>query len=481
MKKIIVLGIVLTLALAAISMTTTSIAHTEDDPQVVTLRAGQNIDAGTVSVWNDGDNIYVTFETTGEWEMTETHLYVGKTDPNDLTSAPGQFPYSAPHDPSVTTYQYVIALDDIDSYHLELNKKGKTTGKWIADGNTSVGPDDTVYIAAHASLSDENTMILVSEPGIDVYGPLATYAPVNDSTWGTANPALATWIHSAWPSIPGATWISTAYLIGQDGGSIPDSSWRWFHEEFSLPDPFNLISATLSVTSDNAEEFYLNGLIIGTDGEVQVTPIDNHEWQTILTYGIEPQAGLNKLDFIVRNYPGSSDPESNPTGLIYEAEICYATGETAWGNGDPFGNNWATYFEYDIQWTYIETVDVFALNTPIATSITTFDSGTLYKIVASGTAFAGDTIDFDAKYSITNRITGDTWTDCVSGYEGYGPTLLDLMVNGGAVDWGAYNSDHIYEYILTGTGTPANFQFQIYDIYPPNNYGSLTVDIYEWA
>jgi hypothetical protein len=43
--------------------------------------------------------------------------------------------------------------------------------------------------------------------------------------------------------------------------------------------------------------------------------------------------------------------DSNPGGLIYEAEITYyADGETAWGDGDPFpGNNWGMYFTYTIQ------------------------------------------------------------------------------------------------------------------------------------
>ena len=169
MKKIIVLGIVLTLALAAISVITTSTAHTEENPQVVTLWAGQNIDAGTVSVWNDGDNIHVEYETTGDWVITETHLYVGKTDPNGLTSAPGQFPYSMPHDPPVDYYPYVIDLDIIDGYHLKLNNKGNPTGKWEADGAPGVGPDDQVYIAAHAVVMDTTCYQTAVLYGIERY------------------------------------------------------------------------------------------------------------------------------------------------------------------------------------------------------------------------------------------------------------------------------------------------------------------------
>jgi hypothetical protein len=65
----------------------------------------------------------------------------------------------------------------------------------------------------------------------------------------------------------------------------------------------------------------------------------------------------------------------------------------------------------------------------------------------------------------------------VSGYESYGPTLLDLFVNGSSVDWGPYNPAHMYYYVFTGAGSPVTFQ--VYDIYPINNTGTLTVDIYE--
>ena len=115
----------------------------------------------------------------------------------------------------------------------------------------------------------------------------------------------------------------------------------------------------------------------------------------------------------------------------------------------------------------------------IVTSTSVLGSGVTYLLEASGTAFAGDTIDFDAKYSLTNRIFEDAWTDLVSGYVSYGPTLLELKANGNFVDWGAYNAAHTYQYFLTGDGNQATFD--IYDVYYPNNVGALTVDIYQCA
>jgi uncharacterized repeat protein (TIGR01451 family) len=91
--------------------------------------AGQNFEAGTVSVSNDGENLYVTFATSGGWTMSLTHLYVGTTPP--ASYAPGTFPYQTAHDPAVTSYTYTIALSDIPAE-----------------------PGDTIYIAAHAEVSN---------------------------------------------------------------------------------------------------------------------------------------------------------------------------------------------------------------------------------------------------------------------------------------------------------------------------------------
>lgn len=100
--------------------------------------------------------------------------------------------------------------------------------------------------------------------------------------------------------------------------------------------------------------------------------------------------------------------------------------------------------------------------------------GTSYILKAYGTADAGDGITFDARYSFRTS-TSAAWTDAVSTYESYGPTLLDLFYNG-TTPWGTYNSSHKYEYLTTGNGSPA--AFHIYDTYPSNNAGNLKVDIY---
>ncbi|MGC9346253.1 MAG: hypothetical protein ACP5ER_05640, partial [Candidatus Bathyarchaeales archaeon] len=101
-------------------------AHTEEEPYTDTLWAGQNINVGNVSVWNNGENLYIKYLTMGDWYMNETQLYVGLEWPETL--APGQFPYK--HEDIFTQMdEYVIPLNEIDA---------------------TIG--NTVYVFAHATV-----------------------------------------------------------------------------------------------------------------------------------------------------------------------------------------------------------------------------------------------------------------------------------------------------------------------------------------
>jgi len=130
---------------------------TPGDHDVFTLYAGQNIDVGTVKVWNDSEILYVQYVVDDPWEVTCSHLYVGKTDPINFPSTPGQLPYSpgmkkspspnASYDD--TTMTYTIPLDEIYEYEFV----GKGQGKGLnAIGNQGVEPCDEIYIAAHAKV-----------------------------------------------------------------------------------------------------------------------------------------------------------------------------------------------------------------------------------------------------------------------------------------------------------------------------------------
>lgn len=85
-------------------------------PTDVDLIAGQNMVAGTISVINDENNIYVTYTTTGGWVLTQTHLYVGDCAlipvNNPGNPIPGQFPYAGTHN-NLTSVTYTVPLSRI--------------------------------------------------------------------------------------------------------------------------------------------------------------------------------------------------------------------------------------------------------------------------------------------------------------------------------------------------------------------------------
>ncbi|MFO7675086.1 MAG: hypothetical protein R6X12_02040 [bacterium] len=120
-------------------------------PQEVILYAGQHINAGNVTVWNDATNLYVQFNSSGDWVITETHVAVATSlagiPQKNGNPVPGLFPYKEVHDPAVTTYTYTIPLGDWE-------------------------PGQELYIAAHASMAllDEYGEVIQTETGWG-YGP----------------------------------------------------------------------------------------------------------------------------------------------------------------------------------------------------------------------------------------------------------------------------------------------------------------------
>jgi hypothetical protein len=127
------------------------------------------------------------------------------------------------------------------------------------------------------------------------------------------------------------------------------------------------------------------------------------------------------------------------------------------------------------KWSLLETVEVPSDLDTDTLSVNPLLLGTNYMLKAYGTADAGDNIEFDARYSFRDPSSTE-WTDAVSTYEGYGVTLLDLFFNG-TTPWGDFVPGHEYEYVVAGDGN--NAAFKVYDVFYPNNVGSLFVDIYE--
>jgi len=82
-------------------------------PQVSTLWGGKTIDVGTVTVSNDEANLYVTYQTTGDWYLTEAQLYVLDSEPMERLT-PGQADYKGENLGNITSYTFVVPLADLD-------------------------------------------------------------------------------------------------------------------------------------------------------------------------------------------------------------------------------------------------------------------------------------------------------------------------------------------------------------------------------
>lgn len=89
------------------------------DPLVLDLVADQTLVVGTVTIGNDDENIFVTFEVTGEWLMANTKVFLG-TDASQIpvtkTGNPirGKFTQDVTHNPYVTSFTHVFPIGDFE-------------------------------------------------------------------------------------------------------------------------------------------------------------------------------------------------------------------------------------------------------------------------------------------------------------------------------------------------------------------------------
>lgn len=309
------------------------------------LIAGQHEDVGSILVWNDDEGIFVKYMVDDPWMIEEIHLAIGAT-ADDIPGnkggpIPGKFPIKEYFDPLTSTAP--VGMDA--GYEVDFDN--------VLGG--PVGPGDPVVIAAHAVVwntdSEMTETAVNSRADVDVYGPSDKYLALGDLAWGDPVPAMETWKHPSWPMLaadPAAVWISDTEYIE---GNIAGNTWRMFHDEFEAPG-YPLEASVVTATADNAEVVYVNGVEVGSDGEIDGPFVDNHEWNTVKGYPLLPVMGMNDLDFIVRNYSGSASPTSNPTGLIYSVDVTYYDHEeTAWGSDgvcELDGKNWALCLAYTI-------------------------------------------------------------------------------------------------------------------------------------
>lgn len=95
-----------------------------DDPcTVVDLIAGQHIVAGTLSIDMNENDLILTYKTTGDWLITETHMSIGEcnvlTFPSTGAGNPkiGQFEHNTTHSDGVNEVIYYIDKDAVSDIY----------------------------------------------------------------------------------------------------------------------------------------------------------------------------------------------------------------------------------------------------------------------------------------------------------------------------------------------------------------------------
>lgn len=118
------------------------------------ILAGQTINVGSVTVWNDETNVYVLYEATGDYKFKKTHLYVGSTSgiPVNNSGNPriGLYPHNDDHGTAgVSSFLKTIPISSLNqtsgwisiSAHSEViapgfSQTGWAQGPQINDGGS---------------------------------------------------------------------------------------------------------------------------------------------------------------------------------------------------------------------------------------------------------------------------------------------------------------------------------------------------------
>jgi hypothetical protein len=376
MKKKLIISIMLLLLATSLLQLPAINAHTESEPYVTDLIAGQHMDAGDVFVWNDGENLYVKFLADDGWLISETHLHVA-TSSSDIPQKngnpiPGKFEYNKEHDPWVSTYTYIIPLSEWDG-----------------------GQD--LYIAAHAAVMNVNRYCIDFES----YNEYDTISTVNTPAGpvgfymtnytGFDSLSIGDWVALAptgdLPTVASPKTITpeNGNIVGFTVGSNP------FVDDFVANDPFNTGAGgnTLTDTPDYSQTLLQQHAVsmfqailvdfssIEDFSGVRFAGVDldwNEVWNIYYFNSSNILIDIQSIDATPygQSMDGYAIPinNSNPSitkfviwgtmnigtpGRVGFAidNLCTETAgeETAWGDGEDFpGKNWATYIEYNVQY-----------------------------------------------------------------------------------------------------------------------------------
>ncbi|MGC9307175.1 MAG: hypothetical protein ACP5FL_00175 [Thermoplasmatota archaeon] len=329
--KIIAAGIVGLMMLAGITITAD--AHTEDHPYTIDLIAGQDIDVGDVTVWNDGDTIYVTFTTEDGWYMTETHLH--------LAMSSDAFPVNKKGNPQVGHF-----------YRGEDDLYTQTWSDTLPYGG-SLG--NTVYIAAHAAVEK------ICEEEVVVNGGFET--PDIEGSWAiVSDDDIAPWYTT--PNVdpegdPEGLEIQQIEedAEGDDGDQYAELD-AYYPLTLSQPIPAcesgrYILSYSYAPRPD-VENNNMSVTFGDYYAEHDATGVDvDFAWTSVYEEVTGPDDGDVTLSF-------SEIGPNDQVGMFLDAVSVHCIlEESAWAGGDGEDGirfvekgNWATYFMYTIQFDF---------------------------------------------------------------------------------------------------------------------------------
>lgn len=446
------------------------------------------MDVGDIIVRNCESMICVEYVLSDEalaegWLLTETHVEVaaslaGIPQTKKANPIPGQFEDGQYHGTGVTAYTYCASL----------------AGMGLESG-------DDVYIAAHAVVTRRtpgcwNTVWQIGDvEDVDpATGQLYNYA--DEFNWGypagptTAGPTLAASSPAfADPFIVGSSETTEfPYNSNFSRGYATDFDIQW---NGALPWGGRLtFSWSPGISALERKEIVVVGdgmapSLFTATGSTQ----SGQGWFMDKYPLIENSMAVGSLPYgthVVNMRQLAGD------GTFWDwvrlEQPCLES-ESAWGYGPGFsGKNWATYTVYELQPcpVLVDTVLVPATG-GVVNSAYSLDPTKDYVIEASGTYRYANWVDSgiaDAKYSL--RPAGQSYSyhaepvpTWVSGDDLPAPwtNYLEVHIGGSAVDWGAFNSEHVYSADVTGAS--GMLAFQILDNAYSDNSGFITVRIYE--
>ena len=439
----------------AMSVAPVAAADAPADAQVQTLYAGKTTAVGTVTVWNDETTLYVKYETTGGWLLTETHVHVdtafGQLPQNKQKNPePGHFRDGAFYEPPVAEDTFQFALAQFDASQL-----------YIAAHAVVVGPDcdNGPYYASQVTEYIEGANANKNDPTQALGAPDSSGPP--------------DWTGHVNLGFEGSLTVAFDALVFNGDGSQDIS----IHEV--SPAGSALETADVYVLADGIEYFA---------GTVTNSGIIDPDWVKVDWVAIpDDLTWVEAVKLVDRSSAGYNGFDVDAV----DAPCLLSRTESAWADGDRFTprGNWATYFTYDVKsWRLVETVSVPSNASAGASSSNALEAGKDYRLVATGTWHDSSTANhhIDAEYC-----TFDNWATHIDGTISWGPNQKDLQVDGIFVDWGAFNTEHEYTLLVPGTG--AVLAFRIFDgkanATPPaiestwygDNVGNLTVTIYCWS